>query len=218
MATNGSIARYKKDNKHQTRSMRGTSSSITNTYTLNIDKALKKKLDATKRQQNVLYEYTKGGLVITADAATFELFKIAANIYNENLPESLGKAYITQSTDSTKCNNVQTTIRVHEQEQPAYTINLYLTSSRILVNGKKLTLFVERDITGIHDIIHAATCNGNQINLNKLNNILAEQLQRIIGTTTSMDELGKTPATKQHEIEDISCNKCRKNCKTRSTY
>ena len=124
----------------------------------------------------------------------------------------------TQSTDSTKRNNVQTTIRVHEQEQPAYTINLYLTSSRILVNGKKLTLFVERDITGIDDIIHAATCNGNQINLNKLNNILAEQLQRIIGTTTSMHELRKTPATKPHEIEDISCNKCRKICKTRSTY
>jgi hypothetical protein len=30
MATNGSIARYKNDNKHKTRSMRGTSSSITN--------------------------------------------------------------------------------------------------------------------------------------------------------------------------------------------
>jgi hypothetical protein len=40
-----------------------------------IDKALKKKIDATKRQQNVLYEYTKGGLVITADAATFELLQ-----------------------------------------------------------------------------------------------------------------------------------------------
>jgi hypothetical protein len=69
--------------------MRGTSSSITNTYTLKIDKALKKKLDATKRQQNVLYEYTKEGLVITADAATFELLRIAANIYYENFPESL---------------------------------------------------------------------------------------------------------------------------------
>jgi hypothetical protein len=33
--------------------MRGTASSITNTYTLNIDKALKKKLDATKRQQKM---------------------------------------------------------------------------------------------------------------------------------------------------------------------
>ena len=129
MATNGSIARYKNDNKHQTRSMRGTSSSITNTYTLKIDKVLNKKLDATKRQQSLLYGYTRGGLVITADAATFELLKIAANIYYENLPESLGKAYITQSTDSTQCHNVQTTIRVHEQEQPAYTTNLYLTSS-----------------------------------------------------------------------------------------
>jgi hypothetical protein len=80
---------------------------------------------------------------------------------------------------------------------------------------------VERDITGIHGIIHAATCNGNQINLNKPNNILAEQLQRIIGTnttTTSVNKLRKTPATKQQEIEDISCYKCRKNCKTRSTY
>jgi hypothetical protein len=80
---------------------------------------------------------------------------------------------------------------------------------------------VERDITGIIDIIHAATYNGNQINLNKVNNILAEQLQRIIGTnttTTSVNKLRKTPATKQQEIEDISCYKCRKNCKTRSTY
>jgi hypothetical protein len=33
-----------------------------------------------------------------------------------------------------------------------------------------------------------------------------------------MHELRKTPATKPHEIEDISCNKCRKICKTRSTY
>jgi hypothetical protein len=99
--------------------MLGTSSSITNTYTLKIDKALKKQLDATKRQQNVLHEYTRGGLVITADAATFELFKIAANIYYENLPESLGKAHITQSTDSTQRHNVQTTIRGHDQEQPA---------------------------------------------------------------------------------------------------
>ena len=119
MATNGCIARYNNDNRHQTRSMRGTYSSITNTNTLKIDKALKKKLDATKRQQNALYEYTRGGLVITADAATFELFKIAANIYYENLPESLGKAYITQSTESTQRHNVQTTMRVHEQEQPA---------------------------------------------------------------------------------------------------
>jgi predicted AAA+ superfamily ATPase len=82
----------------------------------------------------------------------------------------------------------------------------YCSLHIVAFNGKKLTLFVERDITGIHDIIHAATCNGNQINLNKLNNILAEELQRIIGTntTTSVHKLRKTPATKQHEIEDIS--------------
>jgi hypothetical protein len=50
-----------------------------NTYTLKIEKTLNKKLDAPKHQQSVLYGYTRGGLVITADAATFEplLFHVA---------------------------------------------------------------------------------------------------------------------------------------------
>jgi carbonic anhydrase len=48
----------------------------------NINKALKKKLKATQRNRTLQYKYTGGGIVITADAASFELFKMAAIAYH----------------------------------------------------------------------------------------------------------------------------------------
>jgi hypothetical protein len=44
-----------------------------NNYTLTITKALYEKLEATKRNLKVDYKYTNGGIVLTADAVTFEL-------------------------------------------------------------------------------------------------------------------------------------------------
>jgi hypothetical protein len=49
-------------------------------YTLNINKALKKKLKATQRNRTLQYKYTVGGIVITADAASFELFKMVSRL------------------------------------------------------------------------------------------------------------------------------------------
>ena len=57
--------------------------STTMDYTLNINRALKKKLKATQRNRTLQYKYTGGGIVITADAASFELFKMAAIAYYE---------------------------------------------------------------------------------------------------------------------------------------
>lgn len=51
---------------------------ISKEYKLNVNKALNKKLEATQRDRYVCYKHTTGGIVITADAATFELFKSAA--------------------------------------------------------------------------------------------------------------------------------------------
>jgi hypothetical protein len=47
-------------------------------YELNITKALHKKLEATKRAPNMQCELTGGGIVLTADTATFELIRTAA--------------------------------------------------------------------------------------------------------------------------------------------
>lgn len=61
------------------------SSNIVNDYNLNIGKALTKKLKATQRARTLQYRYTSGGIVITADAVTFELFKMAAMAYYCNV-------------------------------------------------------------------------------------------------------------------------------------
>ena len=47
-------------------------------YELNITKALYKMLEATKRAPNMQCELTGGGIVLTADTATFELIRTAA--------------------------------------------------------------------------------------------------------------------------------------------
>jgi hypothetical protein len=60
-------------------------------YTLNITKALYTKLEATKRNLNVEYKYTNGGIVLTADAVTFELLRLATLNYFENF-EIIGQA------------------------------------------------------------------------------------------------------------------------------
>lgn len=44
---------------------------VLNQYSLNITRALGKKLEATKRNQRCEYRFTEGGIIITADTATF---------------------------------------------------------------------------------------------------------------------------------------------------
>ena len=67
-------------------------------YTLNITKALHKKLEATKRNLKVDYKYTNGGIVLTADAVTFVLLGLATLSYFANLPDIIGQANIRKIT------------------------------------------------------------------------------------------------------------------------
>ncbi|VDI00740.1 Hypothetical predicted protein [Mytilus galloprovincialis] len=46
-------------------------------YTLNITKALYKNLEATEINLSIEYKHTAGGIVLTADAVTFELLRLA---------------------------------------------------------------------------------------------------------------------------------------------
>jgi hypothetical protein len=50
--------------------------STTMDYTLNINRALKKKLKATQRNRTLQYKYTGGGIVITADATIYKLSQL----------------------------------------------------------------------------------------------------------------------------------------------
>lgn len=92
-----------------------------NNYELNIDKALYKKLTAKKRVQNIVYEQKGGGMIITADTATFEFFKHAVINYFQNFLCENGCS--SQTTSTSGLSVVQITIKVDNGSEREYTIN-----------------------------------------------------------------------------------------------
>ena len=167
------------------------------------------------------YEFKDGGLVITADVITFELLKRATEQYFMNFPSTYGTAKIQNSTDSTKKSVVQSTIRVNK-DGPVYTAILYYTTSRLLVNGKNVELFMTRDIESIHEIIQKVTSSVPDFNTDKLNRKLAQQLEYVLSCrnkiTCNYKNNGNTIMTSKTVTQSIQCIKCKKNCKNRSTY
>ncbi|CAC5412448.1 unnamed protein product [Mytilus coruscus] len=78
------------------------------------------------------YKQTNGGLIIKADAATFELPKHATVAYFEELPCNVGKAIIQRENDRSKATTVQINIKMREKCVKTYTVNLYLTTCTIM--------------------------------------------------------------------------------------
>jgi hypothetical protein len=83
------------------------------------------------RDRSVSYNHTTGGIVITADAATFELFKSAALSYYKTLHDDVTNVEIQEITDKTCKVVVQYTFRVELPNHQKYTVNL--SSLTILV-------------------------------------------------------------------------------------
>jgi hypothetical protein len=178
---------------------------ISKEYKLNINKALKKKLEATQRDRSVSYNHTMGGIVITADAATFELFMSAALSYYKTLNDDVTNIEIQEITDKTRKVVVQYTFRVELPSHQKYTVNLYTTTSKLLVNGKDCEVFIQNEIPNIQTIIVNEVTTIPNFDVNLLNRQLQEQLTHLInGNKVNND--------------NIQCSKCTKFCRSRSTY
>lgn len=130
---------------HPRSTMRDSQSSVESKYIVNVNKAQSKKLEATQRKQNIEYILKEGGIVMTADAVTFELLKLATI---KNLST---KGPITYK-DKSRTATVQYTIKVKRQEAN-YSINIYTTTSRLMINGPSANYFVSNDIITIRRII-----------------------------------------------------------------
>ncbi|CAC5378670.1 unnamed protein product [Mytilus coruscus] len=150
-------------------------------YTLNITKALYKKLEATKRNLSIEYKHTAGGIVLTADAVTFELLRLATLNYLENLPEIKGQTNIRKITDKSQTTIVQHIIKV-AMNSTSYTINIYNTTSRLLINGTDANQFLANDINSIHEIILKGLQEQGVKGLNteEFNRQLGNQLQNLL--------------------------------------
>ena len=78
-------------------------------------------------------------MVATADAATYELLKWASVKHFNEYDSSKGKAVITDTTDSTGNLVVHITIKVTSTSGESYTLNIYNTTARFMVNEKNAT-------------------------------------------------------------------------------
>ncbi|CAC5378740.1 unnamed protein product [Mytilus coruscus] len=158
---------------------------ISRDYTLNKSKALLKKLDAT-RSEHLSYKLTGGGLRLFFSTSSFEVFKRACTYYFEHLNTNGGDnreiAFIPISDKNNK-NAVKEQIKVSEKgfdslgrsiKRKSYCINIYFTTSSVLVNGKGLNTFCETDLPVIVVKMKECQINGKDVNLNELNKIFEE--------------------------------------------
>ena len=100
-------------------------------YTLNAQKAIKKKIKACDRQYDIKVEVKVGpNLYLTFTPIMFEAFRQAI--------KSTKSADMRVDCDKSGRTQTREVIHVYETEQSKhamYTVNIYLTNSSILVNG-----------------------------------------------------------------------------------
>ncbi|KAH3786966.1 hypothetical protein DPMN_165084 [Dreissena polymorpha] len=126
-------------------------------YALNIDKMLRNNLEAAQSAQVVSYE---GNIVFSIDAVIFELIDIALSQYLNKLAEQNCNVKVTDTFDNT---GVSRTKRVVKVDGARYTLNVYVTTIRFLLNGKDYDISGRRcaNINDIADFL----CVSNNIDL-----------------------------------------------------
>jgi hypothetical protein len=187
-----------------------------NNYSLNIEKSLKKKLECTKRSE-IQYTATGGGITVELDAVSFELFTSAVELYCRN-PNAIKLFDFNKVIAKDKGGRkVQYTFQIFDAPSLSYTINAYITKCSLLINGKNISKFLERDIEYIHEIMCNTTITGEKINTELLNSALCKTLEEAIKSLKTRKlkvESSNNNLTKINK--DEKCHKCNRNCKTRA--
>ena len=140
-------------------------------YTLNIDRAIRKKSQSTN-----------GGICGKLDTATFELLDSACLELYKIFPPEEGYCMFTSTEDKQGETLVQHTFKIlrHADNRSTigYTLNLYLTSNTLLLNGKDLDRFMNVHLSVLHEIMCISVKQFHYAPT--LNNLLAEQMQQLL--------------------------------------
>ena len=107
--------------------------------------------------------------------------------------------------------------KVHENYQHQYTLTLYNTKCKFLVNGKGTNIFIEKDLPNIHKIIKDVALNGNCINIKNLNQKLEEELTKL---KITQEQIGVKLAIPDNTVENhnAKCFKCNRNVQSRALF
>ena len=118
-------------------------------YSLNRSKAMKQKYSACSRSEPLLLETTGGGLRIRCQTGMYEAMRAAIPVYYNGSIE----CHI-QNTDQDG-NVVGETYKINTTDDRShpYTINLYHTTSSLLVNGTGDNIFLSKDLDGLMAVV-----------------------------------------------------------------
>ena len=117
-------------------------------YTLNVEKALMKKLEATYREKMVC-EMKSGNLVVTLSPAVFDI--VSNNVRNIECSGEWEMCFQAKTDRSDNC--VEEIAKIMRNNDKMCTINLYRTTSKVMVNGKGTHEFSSIFIPQLCDII-----------------------------------------------------------------
>ena len=145
-------------------------------HRLGVDKALQKKLGDCDRNHPLDIAQTTGGYVITCLPVYYELLKNNLGAYISNSSNlRLSKDFECQLDQSGATQSL--VLRVNFKNGKHYcTINLYNTSSKIVVNGKSSPRFIEEHFPVIHSHIKKQLSDNN-ISISSLNQCLITSLE-----------------------------------------
>jgi hypothetical protein len=120
---------------------------IRENYTLNRQRAVTQKVADAERDPIVI-DHTGGGIVIKFNTGTYECIKRAVLAHYATLHYALaeqGKAVISHRVDGGD-SSIDITIKVYRDkiadDQKLYTVNMYNTTNKALVNGKDTHRFI----------------------------------------------------------------------------
>lgn len=160
---------------------------------------------------------TDGGLTAKLDAISFELFLYACQQFYCNSDNNY--EYTKSNATDKKGNIVQHTFHVQclRSNNQSFTINAYTTRCSLLINGKDSELFLHNDIRHIHNIMSSTKINGTNIDVQRLNQCLAANLeqQALHTLTNGQGENVENKYLIDQEMITIKCHKCKRTCKTR---
>lgn len=194
-------------------------------YDLNIDKLMKKKLQATKRPQHISYELSNGNVVFTADAVSFELTIIALAQLYKKYPIENGTVNLNETFDVSGDNLTRQVYRISKTDGSSYTLNVYPTTCRLMLNGKNAKTFLETDMPQVHKIVEY-WCEVNSIDLKTFNELLAQSLSDFLAKQETSDSVSSTRSNSSlkpvsdsaTEKDNETCIGCKRRCKTKSVY
>ena len=191
-------------------------------FTLSKSKALEKKESACLRPHQVAVQHTNGGTRIHFQSGLYEIFKAA--VASKPVGKRTKEYSISSDGDvDNKGHEYTTRYRATQRDsnQAAFTVNLYHSTTSVLVNGTQYSFYCE-----ILQSIGSVNINGTRISARTINQTILGQIQaaKHPGSSTSSSHtiqedhpLGDTRslALTSSESSKPACGSCNKQCATR---